>query len=94
MNNVFFKSFLGEYGKKGRAGSKKKRSAPQTGSILLQIIILLPPNLGEDQKIGLRLFFLDTWNDFGIFLDAWKTKTLENLSNFFPSYRTSQVLSV
>ena len=44
------KSLLGVRGKKGRVSFKKKRSAPQTGSILVWIIIILPPNSGEDLK--------------------------------------------
>ena len=44
------KSLLGVRRKKGRVSFKKKRSAPQTGSILVWIIIILPPNSGEDLK--------------------------------------------
>ena len=44
------KSLLGVRRKKGRVSFKKKRSASQTGSILVWIIIILPPNSGEDLK--------------------------------------------
>ena len=50
------KSLLGVRGKKGRVSFKKKRSAPQTGSILVWIIIILPPNSGEDLKKQKKIF--------------------------------------
>ena len=50
----FYSTFpLGVRQKKDRVSFKKK-VAPQTGSILVRIITILPPNLGEDQKKGLR----------------------------------------
>ena len=58
ITNVPSKSLLGVRKKKGRVSLKKNRSAPQTGFILVRIIISLPPNSGEDQK---KKIFAENW---------------------------------
>ena len=51
------KNSLGVRGKKGRViFKKKKRSTPQTGFILVWIIIVLLPNSGEDLKKTKKIF--------------------------------------